>query len=139
MFPNNDSHRIYYNVTNIELNRIVKFYSLNQVLVLLCNLNRSSFFDEDIRFRRQDPTSVQGEWGPRWGFAGRGISPFLSAGYGIESKIVAGFRIQISAGYGICHKMIAGYGIPVPRGNEIRSEICSEYPKWLFFTLLHGK
>ena len=62
VFPNNDSHRIYYNVTNIELNRIVKFYSLNQVLVLLCNLNRSSFFDEDIRFRRQDPTSVQGEW-----------------------------------------------------------------------------
>ena len=120
MFPNNDSHRIYYNVTNIELNRIVKFYSLNQVLVLLCNLNRSSFFDEDIRFRRQDPTSVQGEWGPRWGFAGRGISPFLSAGYGIGSKIVAGYGIQISAGCGIGHKIIVEYGIQISRWNGLR-------------------
>ena len=67
--------------------------------------------------------------GSRWGFAGRGIRPFLSAGYGIGSKIVQGFGIQISAGYRIGHKMITGYGIQIPRRNEIRSELCSVYPK----------
>ena len=49
--------------------------------------------------------------GPRWGFAGCGIKPFLVAGYGIDSIIVAGFGIQVSAGCGICHKIIAGFGI----------------------------
>ena len=57
----------------------------------------------------------------------------MSAGYGISSKIVAGFGIQISSGYGIGHKMIAGYGILIPRGNEIRSELCLVYPKCDFF------
>ena len=78
--------------------------------------------------------------GPRWGFDGRGIRPLVSAGYGIDSKIVAGFEIQISARYGIGHKIIAGYGIEISRGNEgIRSEICSLYAKWSIFSLLHGK
>ena len=63
------------------------------------------------------------------GFCGTRDKTFLSAGYGIGSKIVAGFGIQIPAGYGIGHKMIAGYGIQIPRGNEIRSELCSVYPK----------
>ena len=53
--------------------------------------------------------------GPRWGLAGRGIRSFLSVGFGIGSKIVAGFRIKISAGFGIGHKIIAGYGIQISR------------------------
>ena len=39
------------------------------------------------------------------------MGPISSTGYGIDSKIVAGYRIQISAGYGIGHKIIAGYRI----------------------------
>ena len=67
--------------------------------------------------------------GPRWDFAGHEIRPFLSMGYGIDSKIVvAGLGIQISLGYGIGHKIIAGNRIQIPRGNEIKSEICSVYP-----------
>ena len=68
--------------------------------------------------------------GPRWGFAGCGIRPFLSAGYGNGSKIVAGFGIQISARFGIGQKIVAGYGIQISRGNGIRSEIFSVYAKW---------
>ena len=72
--------------------------------------------------------------GPRWDYAGHGIRPLMSAGYGIGSKFVAGFGIQTSAGYGIDHKMIAGYGIRIPRGNVIKSGICSVYPKYPLFT-----
>ena len=77
--------------------------------------------------------------GRRWGFAGCGIRSFLSAEYGIGSKIVAGFGIQISAGFGIDQKIIAGYWIQISRGNGIRSEIFSVYPKWPFYILLHEK
>ena len=59
---------------------------------------------------------------------GRGIRPFLSAGYGIGSKIVVEFGIQISAGFGIGHKIIAGNGIQISRGNGIRSEVNQNTP-----------
>ena len=39
------------------------------------------------------------------GFRGMRDKTFLSAGYGIGSKIVAGFWIQISAGLGIGQKL----------------------------------
>ena len=60
--------------------------------------------------------------GPRWGFAGCGIRPFLVSGFRIGSKIVAGYGIQISAGCRIGHKIIAGFGNQISRGNELRSE-----------------
>ena len=62
----------------------------------------------------------------------------MVAGYGIGSKIVAGFGIQISVGYGIGHKMIAGYGIQISCGTRIRSEIFSINEKWSIFTFLQN-
>ena len=72
---------------------------------------------------------------PRWGFTGCGIRPILVVGFGIGSKIVAGYGIQISAGCGIGHKIIAGFGIQISRGNGMRSENCSGNARWSIFTL----
>ena len=68
-----------------------------------------------------------------------GISLFLSAGYGISSKIFVGYGIRISAGYRIGRKIITGYEIQISRGNWMRSEDCSGYATLSIFTLLHGK
>ena len=75
---------------------------------------------------------------PPTGFRGMQDETFLSAGFGIGSKIVAGFGIQISAGFGIGQKIIAGYGIQISRGTGIRSEIFSIYEKWSIFTFLQN-
>ena len=124
-------------LTNLIITSALKAtVTLNFRSSILLTLEIGLRFGFGVKFEQ---SRLGPRWGPRWGFAGHRIRPFWSAGYGIGSKIVAGLGIQISLGYGIGHKMIAGYGIQIPSGNEIRSEICSVYPKWLFFTILYGK
>ena len=74
------------------------------------------------------------------GFRGTQDKTFLSAGYRICFKILAGFAIQKSAGYrivpkiiaghGIGHKIIAGYGI------QYLAVVC--FREWSIFTLLQN-
>ena len=124
-------------LTNLLITSALKAtVTLNFRSSILLTLEIGLRFGFGVKFEQ---SRLGPRWGPRWGFAGHRIRPFWSAGYGIGSKIVAGFGIQISVGYGIGNKMITGYGIQISCGNGIRSDICSVYPEWPVFTLLHAK